>query len=90
MSGQEQTLADAANWSAPHLSIVVPTFNERGNIELLVEKLEAVFPKTPFEVIFVDDNSPDGTAELAKQIGQKKPWVKCIKRIGRRGYHLLV
>ncbi|WP_051213217.1 glycosyltransferase [Maritalea myrionectae] len=85
MSEQDQTLAAAANWSAPHLSIVVPTFNERGNIELLVEKLEAVFPQMPFEVIFVDDNSPDGTAELAKEIGQKKPWVKCIKRIGRRG-----
>ncbi len=85
MSEQGQTLTASESWRAPHLSIVVPTFNERGNIELLVEKLEAVFPQLPFEVIFVDDNSPDGTAELAKEIGQTKPWVKCIKRIGRRG-----
>ncbi|MCF4097761.1 glycosyltransferase [Maritalea mediterranea] len=85
MSVQVESSQMAAGWSAPKLTIVVPTFNERGNIELLVEKLEAVFPTTPFEIIFVDDNSPDGTAELAKDIGKKKPWVKCIKRIGRRG-----
>lgn len=69
----------------PELSLVVPTFNEAGNVALLVEKLEAVLKGVNWEVTFVDDNSPDGTANVVKELGQTKPNVHCIKRIGRRG-----
>ena len=75
---------DAA-WKAPVLSVIVPTFNERDNIAPLVEKLEAALAGITFEVIVVDDNSPDGTAELAKVIAAEKPHVRCIHRVGRRG-----
>jgi dolichol-phosphate mannosyltransferase len=74
-----------ANWIAPTLSVIVPTFNERDNIGPLIEKLEAALAGTAFEVIVVDDNSPDGTAELAKSIAVQKPHVRCIHRVGRRG-----
>ncbi|GGA56451.1 dolichol monophosphate mannose synthase [Pelagibacterium lentulum] len=74
-----------AAWTTPVLSVIVPTFNERDNIAPLIEKLEAALKDTAFEVIIVDDNSPDGTAELAKQIAAKKPYVRCIHRVGRRG-----
>jgi len=67
------------------MSVVVPTFDERDNIAPLIEKLEAALAGIPFEVIVVDDDSPDGTAEAAKAISRAKPFVRCIHRIGRRG-----
>lgn len=75
----------ARDWIPPTLSVIVPTFNERDNIAPLIEKLEAALAGISFEVIIVDDNSPDGTADLAKQIAAQKPHVRCIHRIGRRG-----
>ena len=70
---------------APELSIVVPTFNERANIPLLVERLSGLLVSCDWEVVFVDDNSPDGTAAAARAIGETDSRVRCIRRIGRRG-----
>jgi dolichol-phosphate mannosyltransferase len=69
----------------PHLSVVVPTFNERDNVTKLYKRLEAAFGATPWEVVFVDDNSPDGTWEVVRELAQHDPRVRCIRRIGRRG-----
>jgi dolichol-phosphate mannosyltransferase len=70
---------------APELSIIVPTFNERANIPLLVARLQRTLEGTDWEVIFVDDNSPDGSAAAARAIGETDARVRCIRRIGRRG-----
>jgi dolichol-phosphate mannosyltransferase len=70
---------------APELTIVVPTFNEKANIPLLVERLAQLLTPCDWEVIFVDDNSPDGTAAAARAIGANDSRVRCIRRIGRRG-----
>jgi dolichol-phosphate mannosyltransferase len=70
---------------APELSIVVPTFNERENIPRLVETVMAALPDVAWELIIVDDNSPDGTSETAKRIGAADSRVRCIRRVGRRG-----
>ncbi len=70
---------------APELSIVVPTFNERANIPILVERLARLLASCEWEVVFVDDNSPDGTAAAARAIGETDSRVRCIRRIGRRG-----
>lgn len=70
---------------ALELSVIVPTFNERGNVELLLQRLEAALQHTVYEVVFVDDDSPDGTAELVRQIARTSPRVRVIQRIGRRG-----
>ena len=67
------------------VSIVVPTFNERDNVLPLLERLRTVLHGTVFEVIFVDDDSPDGTADLVRQIARTAPRVRVIQRIGRRG-----
>jgi dolichol-phosphate mannosyltransferase len=75
----------AADWQPPRLSVIVPTFNERDNVVPLLSKLDAALAGTAFEVIFVDDDSPDGTAELAKDVASSRPNVRCIHRIGRRG-----
>jgi dolichol-phosphate mannosyltransferase len=70
---------------APELSIIVPTFNERTNVPLLVERLGRLLTACDWEVVFVDDNSPDGTAAAARAIGEGDSRVRCIRRIGRRG-----
>jgi dolichol-phosphate mannosyltransferase len=70
---------------APELSIVVPTFNERENIPRLVDMLRAALPDIAWELIVVDDNSPDGTSEIAKRIAASDSRIRCIRRIGRRG-----
>jgi len=69
----------------PELSIVVPTFNERGNVEELIRRIDAVLPGVAWEVVVVDDDSTDGTAGLVNELAQKDRRVRCIQRIGRRG-----
>src|SRR5579871_4063856 len=70
---------------AVELSVVVPTFNERDNIAPLIDRLRVVLGGIAWEVIFVDDDSPDGTTEHIRNISQSDPRVRCVQRIGRRG-----
>jgi len=69
----------------PELSVIVPTFNERDNVTVLYRRLEAVLANVAWEVVFVDDNSPDGTWDVVRELAQKDSRVRCIRRIGRRG-----
>jgi len=78
-------LARASTRPAPELTIVVPTFNERTNVPLLVARLQRTLDGVDWEVIFVDDNSPDGTAAAVRTLGERDARVRCIRRIGRRG-----
>jgi dolichol-phosphate mannosyltransferase len=70
---------------APQLSVVVPTFNERDNVTALYRQLQAALAGVAWEVIFVDDNSPDGTWDVVGTLAQADSRVRCIRRIGRRG-----
>ena len=70
---------------SPELTIVLPTFNEAGNLAMMVERIDAALAGIPHEILVVDDDSPDGTAAAARAIGRDKPHVRCIRRIGRRG-----
>ena len=70
---------------APELTIVVPTFNERTNVPLLVARLQRTLDGIDWEVMFVDDDSPDGTAAAVRTLGESDARVRCIRRIGRRG-----
>jgi len=69
----------------PELSIIVPTFNERGNIPELVAGLKECLAGYRWEVIFVDDDSPDETAAEVRVIASLDSRVRCVQRIGRRG-----
>jgi dolichol-phosphate mannosyltransferase len=75
----------AAVARTPELAVVVPTFNERDNVEPLLELLGSVLEDVDWEVIFVDDDSADGTAARVREIALHDPRVRCLQRIGRRG-----
>lgn len=68
----------------PELSLIVPTYCERQNIAILIERVHEFLSHDSYELIVVDDNSPDGTSELAKSLSQKYP-VSVINRRNERG-----
>src|SRR3954454_7769105 len=70
---------------APELSVVVPTFKERDNVPLLVEKLARAIDGVEWEDVFVDDNSPGDTAAGGRERRGRDARVRCVRRIGRRG-----
>jgi dolichol-phosphate mannosyltransferase len=67
------------------LSVVIPTFNEAQNVREIVRRLDQTLGGIAWEAIFVDDNSPDGTAATVKAVAAEDCRVRCLKRIGRRG-----
>ena len=67
------------------LSVIIPTFNEVANVGEVVRRLESLLHGIAWEAIFVDDDSPDGTAAEVRRIGRSNPRVRCLQRIGRRG-----
>lgn len=67
------------------ISIVVPCYNEVENVPVLVAALERALHDVAWEVIFVDDNSPDGTAACASDLARRDPRIRVVKRVGRRG-----
>ena len=67
------------------LTVVVPCYNERPNVAILVDRLAATLAGVAWEVVFVDDDSPDGTAEEARALARRDARVRCLRRIGRRG-----
>lgn len=75
----------AALTRSVELTVVVPTFKERQNVPILLERLSNVLAQIEWEVLFVDDHSPDGTADAVREIALTDRRVRVIERIGRRG-----
>jgi len=71
--------------AAPRVSIVLPTYNERGNIEPLLAQLLPLNGRFDLEILVVDDDSADGTAELVRQLAHGEPCLRLIRRVGRAG-----
>src|SRR5262252_1733184 len=67
------------------LSVVVPTFKESGNVAVLLDRLDGALDGIDWEVIFVDDDSPDGTSEKVKELAAEDRRVRCLRRVARRG-----
>ena len=67
------------------LAIVLPTFNESGNVRVLADRLARVLSDVHYEVIFVDDDSPDGTADVVRAMARQHDNIRVVQRIGRRG-----
>ena len=70
-----------------HISIVIPTYNEKENLPELIDKIFNVFEKNQLNgnVIVVDDNSPDGTGHIADQLAEKDNRIQVIHRKGKLG-----
>src|SRR3954453_14779968 len=71
--------------ATPALSVIVPCYNGRPNVAPMIAKLDAALRGIEWEVIYVDDNSPDGTAAEVRRLARIDPRVRCIRRVGRRG-----
>jgi dolichol-phosphate mannosyltransferase len=70
--------------SAHVISVIVPTYNEADSLPPLVERLEAAMSGHTWELVVVDDGSPDGTAEVANRLSARHPvWV--VRRAGKAG-----
>src|SRR5437016_5063212 len=67
------------------LSVIVPTYNERQNLDPVVQAIGEALWNVDWEIIVVDDDSPDGTAAAARSLYAHDPRVRAIRRIGRRG-----
>ncbi len=68
------------------LTIIIPTFNEFENVDKIIEKLKKVlYNRISYKIIFVDDNSNDGTSDKIKQYQKENSNIELILRIGRRG-----
>ncbi|SDQ78261.1 glycosyltransferase family 2 protein [Pseudovibrio sp. Tun.PSC04-5.I4] len=81
----ENRNSDDRQTGPAELSIVLPTYNESKNVPIVVELLDKALAGVAWEVIVVDDNSPDGTSQVTAEIAQRDPRVRIIQRIGRRG-----
>jgi dolichol-phosphate mannosyltransferase len=81
----DPTAPAASSAAALELTVVVPTFNERANVRKLIRLVESALGQTRWQVIFVDDDSPDGTAAEVKAVAAVDPRVQCLHRVGRRG-----
>jgi len=84
-SASEVLLDRHATFHPPQLAVIVPSYNERGNIELLYEKVALALGDTHWEMIVVDDDSPDGTAEVVNELSRVYANIRCLRRFGRRG-----
>ncbi len=69
----------------PTLSVVVPTYREAANIPVLFERLKTTLAGLPWEMIVVDDDSSDGTADVAFALAARDPRLRCIRRVNRVG-----
>jgi dolichol-phosphate mannosyltransferase len=70
---------------APELAVVVPTYNEADNVAEIVRRVSAALRGIDWELIFVDDDSPDETWRLARDLARGDRRVRVLQRIGRRG-----
>jgi dolichol-phosphate mannosyltransferase len=81
----EKEFEKKAQHLAAELTLVIPTFNESANLRELIRRVDSALDGVGWEMIVVDDNSPDGTSALAKDIAQADPRVRCLRRVNRRG-----
>jgi dolichol-phosphate mannosyltransferase len=85
MISRPKGAAAGVGWVPPELTVIVPSYKERDNLAPLYDKLAAALAGIAWEMIVVDDNSPDGTADVARALARKHSNARIIHRIGRRG-----
>jgi dolichol-phosphate mannosyltransferase len=71
--------------TAPSVSVVVPTYNEAGNVAMIYDALARALAGWSWELVVVDDDSPDGTGDAVRDLGRQHDNVRCIQRVQERG-----
>ena len=66
-----------------HPLVLVPTFNERGNLESFIAAVRSALPSA--DILVIDDNSPDGTGALADDLAAVDPQIKVMHRSSKAG-----
>lgn len=83
-AGSDERISAADEWRLLVKSLIaIPTYNERDNIEGLINDIHAVVPQT--DILIIDDNSPDGTGQLVDQLAADRPYLRAIHRPGKLG-----
>ncbi len=88
MTSNDTGTADRAQTQAgtrPTLSLVVPTYKEAANVPVLFERVKKVLDGVSWEMIVVDDDSPDGTSAIAFALAASDPRMRCLRRVNRSG-----
>lgn len=67
------------------VSIIIPTYDEKNNLPILVDRIINSLDKTEIEIIIVDDNSPDGTGRIADELSRVNKTIHVIHRKGKLG-----
>ncbi len=87
--GSAEVMADGTKLEREiELAVIVPSFNERENVSAVVSGLKTALTGIQWEVIFVDDNSLDGTADRIREMASTDRRIRVLDRIGRRGLSL--
>lgn len=63
--------------------VIIPTFNERDNLPRVVQRVLSL--PVPVDILVVDDNSPDGTGQVADELARKEPRLQVLHRPGKAG-----
>ena len=82
-TGQEEVYVDSRNGETRESVVIIPTYNEAGNLKLLIP---TILRQGPFDILIIDDNSPDGTGEVAERLAKRFPGrVSVLHRPGKLG-----
>lgn len=81
---EQKVFVENKDFAVRKISIILPTFNERNNTPILINKISSIM-KIPYEIIVVDDNSSDGTWQVVSDISRKNRNVRLLRRIGKNG-----
>jgi dolichol-phosphate mannosyltransferase len=84
-SAEMRRIARAATPGGYELAVIVPTFNEADNVAAIVDALDVALAGIRYEILFVDDWSPDGTAARVVEIARTRADVRVLRRFDRRG-----
>ena len=76
---------EAPGRSKPTVSVIVPTYRESANIPILFERIKRVLNGAPWELVVVDDDSPDGTSSVAFALAAEDRRIRCLRRVNRSG-----
>jgi dolichol-phosphate mannosyltransferase len=76
---------EAPGRSKPTVSVIVPTYRESANIPILFERIKRALDGAPWELVVVDDDSPDGTSSVAFALAAEDRRIRCLRRVNRSG-----